>query len=89
MTDNNDKKLTHINGAPVADNTNSLTAGQRGPMMLQDTCLLAKMTHFARKVNQERRMHATGSGACTTYTRTNVITQFTQSKLLDNLCQKT
>ena len=33
------KKLTAANGRPIADNQNSQTAGQRGPVMLQD-CLL-------------------------------------------------
>ena len=30
------KKLTNVTGAPVADNQNSLTAGKRGPTLLQD-----------------------------------------------------
>ncbi len=36
--DKNDKqKLTTVNGAPVSDNQNAMTAGPRGPMLLQDT----------------------------------------------------
>ena len=31
-----DKKLTTNSGAPVPDNQNALTAGPRGPMLLQD-----------------------------------------------------
>ena len=30
-----EKKLTAANGRPIADNQNSQTAGQRGPVMLQ------------------------------------------------------
>ena len=30
------KKLTNNVGAPVVDNQNAMTAGARGPMLLQD-----------------------------------------------------
>nr|WP_306429222.1 catalase [Sphingobacterium sp. E70] len=52
------KKLTNRTGAPVADNTNILTAGARGPALLQDVWFLEKMAHFDRGVIPERRMHA-------------------------------
>ena len=39
-------KLTHANGAPVVDNFNILTAGERGPALLQDIWLLEKLAHF-------------------------------------------
>ena len=56
-------QVTHINAAPVVDNTNTQTAGARGPALLQDIWLLEKLAHFDRKVIPERRMHAKGSGA--------------------------
>ena len=37
------KKLTAANGRPIADNQNSQTAGQRGPVMLQDPWLIEKL----------------------------------------------
>ena len=40
------KKLTAANGRPIADNQNSQTAGQRGPVMLQDPWLIEKLAHF-------------------------------------------
>lgn len=55
-------KLTNEVGAPVADNEHSLTAGPRGPVMLQDVWLLEKLAHFNREVIPERRMHAKGTG---------------------------
>ena len=58
-----EKKLTAANGRPIADNQNSQTAGQRGPVMLQDPWLIEKLAHFDREVIPERRMHAKGSGA--------------------------
>ncbi len=57
------KRLTSTNGAPVADNQNVMTAGKRGPMLLQDVWYLEKLAHFDREVIPERRMHAKGSGA--------------------------
>jgi catalase len=56
-------KLTTIAGAPVVDNNNVVTAGPRGPMLLQDVWYLEKLAHFDREVIPERRMHAKGSGA--------------------------
>ena len=53
-------KLTNEVGAPVAENEHSLTAGPRGPVMLQDVWLLEKLAHFDREVIPERRMHAKG-----------------------------
>lgn len=84
-----DKKLTSISGAPVSDNTNSLTAGQRGPMMLQDVWFLEKMAHFDREVIPERRMHAKGSGAFGTFTVTNDVTKYTKAKVFSEVGKKT
>ncbi len=76
------KKLTNEVGAPVADNENSLTAGPRGPVVLQDVWLLEKMAHFNREVIPERRMHAKGWGAYGKLTITNDISKYTKAKVL-------
>ena len=47
-------KLTTAAGAPVPDNQNVITAGRRGPMLLQDVWHLEKLAHFAREVIPER-----------------------------------
>ena len=75
------EKLTTAFGAPVPDNQNSLTAGARGPMLLQDVWFLEKLAHFDREVIPERRMHAKGSGAFGTFTVTHDITRFTRAKV--------
>jgi catalase len=54
-------KLTNRAGAPVVDNQNTMTAGKRGPALLQDVWFLEKLAHFDREVIPERRMHAKGS----------------------------
>ncbi|MEJ7157494.1 catalase, partial [Staphylococcus capitis] len=72
-----DGKLTGLFGAPVSDRENSMTAGPRGPLLMQDIYFLEQMSHFDREVIPERRMHAKGSGAFGTFTVTNDITQYT------------
>lgn len=54
----------------MPDNQNVVTAGQRGPQLLQDVWFLEKLAHFDREVIPERRMHAKGSGAYGTFTVT-------------------
>jgi catalase len=83
------KKLTHVTGAPVVDNQNVITAGKRGPMLLQDTWFLEKLAHFDREVIPERRMHAKGSGAYGTFTVTHDITKYTKAKLFSQTGKRT
>lgn len=64
------KKLTTAHGAPVGDNQNALTAGPRGPLLLQDYQLLKKMATFNRERVPVRVVHAKGSGAYGTFTVT-------------------
>jgi catalase len=54
------KRFTTAAGAPVADNTNIMTAGRRGPALLQDIWLIEKLAHFDREVIPERRMRSCG-----------------------------
>jgi len=84
-----DKKLTTAAGAPVPDNQNTMTAGPRGPVLLQDVWHLEKIAHFDREVIPERRMHAKGSGAYGTFTVTNDITKYSRAKLFSQVGKKT
>lgn len=76
-----ERKLTNAAGAPIADNQNSMTAGARGPVVLQDVWLLEKLAHFDREVIPERRVHAKGSGAFGTLKVTHDISRFTKAKV--------
>ncbi|ATQ30057.1 catalase [Rhodococcus ruber] len=87
MTDHNG--LTTAAGAPVPDNQNSLTAGARGPMLLQDVWFLEKLAHFDREVIPERRMHAKGSGAFGTFRVTHDITRHTRAALFSEIGKQT
>ena len=84
-----DKFLTHENGAPVVDNTNSLTAGKQGPILLEDVWLIEKLAHFDREVIPERRMHAKGSGAFGHFTVTHDVTKYTCAKLFSCIGKQT
>ncbi len=83
------KKLTNNVGAPVVDNQNVMTAGKRGPMLLQDVWFLEKLAHFDREVIPERRMHAKGSGAFGTFSVTHDITKYTKAKIFSKVGKKT
>jgi len=90
MTDSSTPKaLTHAGGAPVADNFNIMTAGRRGPALLQDIWLLEKLAHFDREVIPERRMHAKGAGAYGTFTVTRDITGLTRANLFAQVGRRT
>jgi catalase len=83
------KKLTTSVGCPVVDNQNVLTAGPRGPQLLQDVWFLEKLAHFDREVIPERRMHAKGSGAYGTFTVTGDITRYTRARIFSEVGKKT
>ncbi|WP_347354753.1 catalase [Intrasporangium sp.] len=85
----NTEPQTTAAGAPIWDGQNSVTAGPRGPMLLQDVWFLEKLAHFDREVIPERRMHAKGSGAYGTFTVTNDITQYTCAKIFSEVGKKT
>jgi len=83
------KRLTTTSGAPIADNQNSLTAGPRGPVLLQDHQLLEKLAAQNRERIPERVVHAKGWGAFGTLTITNDITKYTRAKLFSEIGKQT
>src|SRR5258708_19965704 len=83
------RHLTPATGPPVTDNLNILTAGPRGPALLQDLWLIEKLAHFDREVIPERRMHAKGAGAHGTFTVTHDITRYTKAKVFSEIGKQT
>jgi len=81
--------LTTSFGQPVADNQNSLTAGPRGPVLLQDIHLVEKLAHFNRERVPERVVHAKGSGAFGTFRVTADITRYTHAKMFERVGKET
>lgn len=80
---NSDKKLTTASGITVSDNQNSLSAGPRGPLLLQDFHLIEKLQHFNRERIPERVVHAKGSGAYGQFIVTNDIKKYTKAKIFE------
>lgn len=73
--------LTRDNGAPVGDNQNSQTAGDDGPVLLQDVQLLQKLQRFNRERIPERVVHARGAGAYGEFTATADISDLTMAQV--------
>ncbi|MFJ7831118.1 catalase KatA [Peribacillus sp. NPDC097264] len=85
----NKKNLTTSWGAPVGDNQNSITAGSRGPVLIQDVHLLEKLAHFNRERVPERVVHAKGGGAFGTFTVTNDLSKYTKAKVFNGVGKET
>ncbi|WP_421378662.1 catalase KatA [Bacillus salacetis] len=86
MTNN---KLTTSWGAPVGDNQNSMTAGSRGPTLIQDVHLLEKLAHFNRERVPERVVHAKGTGAHGYFEVTNDLSKYTKADFLSEAGKRT
>lgn len=82
------KKLTSASGRPFFENEDSMTAGPRGPVLLQDFHLHEKLAHFNRERIPERVVHAKGTGAFGTFTVTGNITKYTKAKLFSKVGNK-
>lgn len=84
-----DTKLTTASGRPYVDHEDSLTAGPRGPILLEDYILHEKMAHFNRERIPERVVHAKGSGAHGTFTVTHDISKYTKAKVFNEIGKQT
>lgn len=76
------KKLTNDFGNFVADNQNSLSAGAKGPLLMQDYILLEKLAHQNRERIPERTVHAKGSAAYGELRITADLSKYTKAKVL-------
>ncbi|WP_181707694.1 catalase [Chthonobacter rhizosphaerae] len=81
--------MTTTAGAPIADNQNSLSAGPRGPLLLQDWQLIEKLAHQNRERIPERVVHAKGWGAFGTFTVTHDISKYTRAKIFSEVGKQT
>ncbi|MES2896404.1 MAG: catalase [Pseudomonadota bacterium] len=83
------ERLTTTAGAPVPDNQNSLSAGPRGPLLMQDYQLMEKLAHQNRERIPERVVHAKGSAAYGTFRVTQDISRFSKAKLFGEVGKET
>ncbi|KAJ1957370.1 catalase A [Dipsacomyces acuminosporus] len=81
--------LTTGNGNPVQNNQTSITAGDYGPILLQDFHLIDKLAHFDRERIPERVAHAKGAGAHGYFEVTKDISHLTCAKFLSQVGKKT
>ena len=81
--------LTTNFGAPLPSNEHVLTAGERGPVLLQDYFFIEKMAHFDRERIPERVVHAKGAGAFGFFEVTNDISKYTKANFLNKMGKKT
>ena len=79
------KTMTTQFGSPVPDNQHSVTAGPRGPVLMQDYHLFEKMAHFNRERVPERVVHAKGYGAHGTFKVTHDISRYTRAGLFSKV----
>jgi catalase len=87
--DKKGKILTTAFGIPVADDQNSMTAGPRGPVLIQDIHLIEKLGHFDRERIPERVVHAKGAGAHGYFEVTADVTKYTRAKFLSQVGKRT
>ena len=89
MSDQPIPTLTNEAGAPVVDNQNSQSAGQTGPLLLQDQHLLEKLARFNRERIPERVVHARGSAAHGHFVVTHDVTRWTRAAFLSEIGKST
>ncbi|HEY1097913.1 MAG TPA: catalase [Myxococcota bacterium] len=81
--------MTTQAGMPIADNQNSLKAGARGPVLLEDHALREKITHFDHERIPERVVHARGSAAHGTFQAYRDHSDLTRASFLRDATKKT
>ena len=81
--------ITTSNGCPIDNNQNSMTAGPRGPILLQDFTLLDKLASFDRERIPERVVHAKGSGAHGVFELTEDMSAYTRAAMFNGASKET
>lgn len=69
--------------------TSTMTAGPRGPILLQDVQFLDEMSHFDRERIPERVVHAKGGGAFGYFEVTHDVTKYCKAKIFEKVGKKT
>ncbi len=82
--DSEGEHLTTNQGVKVDDTDNSLTAGSRGPTLMEDFHFREKMTHFDHERIPERIVHARGSGAHGVFQVYEPMAEFTKARFLQD-----
>jgi catalase len=78
------ERITTAQGAPVSDHQNTLTAGDRGPALLEDFVMREKIFHFDHERIPERVVHARGYGVHGYLEVTEAIPELTSASLFQS-----
>jgi catalase len=89
MAKEDNKEFTNNFGAPVDGDLFSVTAGERGPVLIQDTHLTEKLGHFDRERIPERVVHAKGAGAHGYFEVIGDVSKYTRAKFLSQVGKRT
>ncbi len=81
--------LTTNHGMPISDDHNSLKAGPRGPVLLEDFVLREKIFHFDHERIPERVVHARGLAAHGHFELTDSLADYTTAKILTEVGERT
>jgi catalase len=83
------RPLTEDGGQPVGNNQNSRTAGEHGPVLLDNFHLVQKLARFDRERIPERVVHARGVGAHGEFESYGDYAEFTKASLFSAKGKKT
>jgi catalase len=78
-------RATNLHGCPLVSVTASLSVGQRGNLLLQDTNLIEHLAQFDRERIPERVVHAKGAAAFGQFEVTHDITRYTKAKIFNRI----
>ncbi len=81
--------LTNNQGLRIADDENSLKAGPRGPVLLEDFLLREKINHFDHERIPERVVHARGVAAHGYFELTSSLADISRAGIFNQVGQKT
>ncbi|XP_054722318.1 catalase-like [Uloborus diversus] len=76
-------------GKPIGDLWNALTAGPRGPMLLEDLQYIDSAAQFNRRKTLERVVHTKGNTAFGYFEVMDDITRYTKANVFDRIGKKT
>lgn len=80
---------TNSFGHPISNDSNSLTVGPNGPMLMQDVDFHNKLAHFDRERIPERVVHAKGAGAFGYFECSRCMSKYTMASFLQSSGQRT
>lgn len=81
--------LTTSQGHPVSGNQNSVSAGEYGPLLIQDFHLIDKLAKFDRERIPERVVHAKGAGAHGYFEVTHDVTKYCKARVFEKIGKRT